>query len=114
MTIAYSQLKWMAMAEKDGGEITGAQVRAGRAFLKWSVADLAERAGVGTSTVKAIEAAEDAPATIQDALQWRTDARALSIQAIAKALRAAGVTFLSDDGKAGAGVRAKRVAKAGR
>jgi transcriptional regulator with XRE-family HTH domain len=30
---------------------TGAQIRAARAFLRWTIADLAKEAGVGISTV---------------------------------------------------------------
>ena len=40
-------------------EITGAQVRMARASLRWSIAELAERANVGISTVQAIEAARE-------------------------------------------------------
>ena len=36
-------------------ELTGGQVRMARAFLRWSIGELAETAGVGLSTVQAIE-----------------------------------------------------------
>lgn len=90
-------------------EITGGQVRAGRAFLRWSIAELAERAGVGISTVQAIEAIDGA-ATVTGGpaftLEHRAAARAESIAAVCDALVRAGVTFLPDDGR-GDGVRAK-------
>ena len=54
-------------------ELTGAQVRMARAFLRWSVSNLAAKANVGISTVQRIEAADD-PA-VRDDLDWRTSAR---------------------------------------
>jgi transcriptional regulator with XRE-family HTH domain len=85
-------------------ELTGAQVRMARAFLQWSVAELAAKANVGISTVKRIEAADD-PA-LHDDLDWRASAREQSIQAILETLIRAGITLLPDDGK-GVGVRGK-------
>ena len=85
-------------------ELTGAHVRMARAFLRWSVTELATNANVGISTVQRIEAADD-PA-VRDDLDWRALARGQSIQAIRKTLIGAGITFLPDDGK-GIGVRGK-------
>jgi transcriptional regulator with XRE-family HTH domain len=85
-------------------ELAGAQVRMARAFLRWSVTELAAKANVGISTVQRIEAADD-PA-VQDDLDWRASARGESIEAIRKALIRAGITLLQDDGK-GVGVRGK-------
>jgi hypothetical protein len=85
-------------------ELTGAQVRMARAFLRWSVTELSKKANVGISTVQRIEAADD-PA-VRDDLDWRAAARSESIQAIRQTLILAGITFLPDDGK-GAGVRGK-------
>ena len=48
--------------------LTGAQVRMARAFLRWSVADLARNAKVGISTVQRIEASDGGP-TVDD-VQW--------------------------------------------
>lgn len=75
---------------------TGAQVRMARAFLKWSVADLAEKASVGISTVQRIEAEDGFPA-----------ARGANIDAVYKALAASGITFLPENDD-GVGVRGKR------
>jgi hypothetical protein len=85
-------------------ELTGAQVRMARAFLQWTVADLATRAHVGISTVQRIEASDD-PAVHGD-LDWRPSKRSQSIQAIRETLFRAGITFLPDDGK-GEGVRGR-------
>lgn len=41
--------------------IGGAQVRAARAILKWSVADLAAESGVSVSTIKRLESVDDIP-----------------------------------------------------
>jgi hypothetical protein len=76
---------------------------------RWSIADLAKAAGVGISTVQAIEAADGPPRIsggIEQTLEHRTAARATSVAAIGKALQSAGVAFLRDDGR-GAGVRLK-------
>lgn len=88
----------------DKQQITGGQIRMARGFLRWSVAQLAERAGIGTTTVKAIEELDGSPAV--DGLEWRTEARQASIEAVRKTLHGAGVTFLADDGN-GVGIRVK-------
>jgi transcriptional regulator with XRE-family HTH domain len=75
--------------------ITGAQIRAARAFLDWTAAELAERASVGISTVQRIEAESGPP-----------NARGGNIAAIHDALVKAGIVFLSDEG-AGPGIRGK-------
>lgn len=90
--------------------ITGAHVRMARAFLRWSIADLAERAEIGISTVQAIEKLDGSPAIeggLDATLQYRAGARAQAIAAIAKTLRRAGITILPDDGAAGIGIRGK-------
>jgi hypothetical protein len=86
-------------------EVTGAQVRMARAFLRWSVADLAAKAKVGISTVQRIEA-EDGPPNLSNDLRWRIQAREKSIAAVRFALERAGIKFLADDGD-GIGVRGK-------
>ena len=114
---AISAIAWVLFFGCEGGrkaqnsiglpmktELTGAQVRMARAFLRWSVTDLAAKANVGISTVQRIEAADD-PA-VRDDLDWRASARGQSIQAIRETLIGAGITLLLDDGK-GVGVRGK-------
>ncbi len=91
-------------------ELTGGQVRMARAFLRWSIGELAETAGVGLSTVQAIEKANGAPSVglgIAQTKARREAVRADSVEAIRKTLVAAGITFLTDDGRNGAGIRAR-------
>lgn len=89
-------------------KITGAQVRMARAFLRWSIAELATQADVGISTVQAIEKEPDVDAGgLETTRDYREGARAASIAKLAKALTGAGITFLSDDGKHGPGVRGR-------
>ncbi len=70
--------------------VTNAQVRAARGLLNWTVRDLAEKSRVHRNTVTRIE----------------TEATAYghSLAAIARALEAAGVEFISENG-GGPGVR---------
>jgi predicted transcriptional regulator len=78
-------------------KITGAQIRAARGFLKWSVVHLAKKAGVGVSTVQKIEDVDGDP-SIASTLQWRTDARDEAIAKIKETLEAAGIEFLPERG----------------
>jgi hypothetical protein len=84
-------------------EITGAQVRMARAFLRWSVADLARRAKVGISSVQRIEAT-DGSLALADDLEWRVEARNRVLAAVRDTLIRAGITFLPSD-KRGVGIR---------
>jgi DNA-binding XRE family transcriptional regulator len=86
-------------------KITGAQVRAARAFLRWTVAELADNAGVGISTVQKIEEDKPPKPGLDTTRDYRRAARNESLDKIAKALTKARITFLPDDGKAGPGVR---------
>jgi transcriptional regulator with XRE-family HTH domain len=83
--------------------ISGSQIRAARAFLQWSVADLAKRARVGLSTIQRIEDVNGS-AAIAGNLQWRIDARAQAVAKIQAAFEGAGITFLTDNGQ-GVGLR---------
>ena len=65
---------------------------------------------VGLSTVQAIEKANGAPSVglgIAQTKARREAVRADSVEAIRKTLVAAGITFLTDDGRNGAGIRAR-------
>jgi transcriptional regulator with XRE-family HTH domain len=64
--------------------ITGMQVRAAKALLNWSGSELSERAGVGLSTVRRIEACDGLLIT----------ASIKVLQAIQTALEAGGVQFV--------------------
>ncbi|MDH2402004.1 helix-turn-helix transcriptional regulator [Bradyrhizobium sp. SSUT18] len=74
---------------------TGVQVRMARAYLKWSIAELAEQSGVGISTIQRIEGEDGFPA-----------ARGGNIDAVYKTLSAAGITFLPEN-EEGIGVRGR-------
>ena len=73
--------------------ITGAQVRAAKALIRWSGSDLAEKANVGLSSIRRIEAFEGVP-----------ESSVKVLNAIQKALEAAGVEFLGSP-EDGPGVR---------
>jgi transcriptional regulator with XRE-family HTH domain len=79
--------------------LTGDQLRAARALLRWSAADLAERAGVSLPTVQRLESAAGT-----------AGARVSTVEALEKALEQAGVIFIPE-GDEGAGVRLARSAK---
>ncbi|MDI3564948.1 transcriptional regulator [Bradyrhizobium sp. Arg816] len=83
--------------------ITGAQIRAARAFLRWTIADLANAAAVGNSTVQEIEKIDGEP-TIESSLQWRSQARVEALEKIQRALTDAGITFLPANTQ-GVGIR---------
>jgi transcriptional regulator with XRE-family HTH domain len=55
-------------------KIMGAQIRAARAFLRWTIADLAKAADVGLSTIQKVEEVDGEPRVVST-LQWRSDAR---------------------------------------
>ena len=73
--------------------LTGAQVRMARGYLRWSVAELASKSGVGASTVKRAEAEEGPPPV-----------NTPNLAAIQRALEDGGVEFIPENG-GGAGVR---------
>lgn len=49
--------------------ITAGQIRMARAFLRWSIEDLAKRSGVGASTIKRMETFEGVPSARVENLQ---------------------------------------------
>jgi len=63
--------------------ISSAQIRAGRALLRWNASDLANASGVGTATLQRMEVMEGVPSG-----QVRT------LLAIKEALESAGIEFL--------------------
>ena len=71
--------------------ITPAQCRAARALLDWSQQQLAEAARVGVVTVRQFEAGASQP-------------RNSTVDVVIRALEAAGVEFIAENG-GGAGVR---------
>jgi transcriptional regulator with XRE-family HTH domain len=77
-----------------------AQIRAARALLGWRQEDLAQASGIGLATIARLEQGEG--------LVRSTVTTVVKIQ---RALEAAGVMFIAEDGTAGAGVRLKAAAR---
>ncbi len=75
--------------------ITSDQIRAARALLRWSGKDLAERTGLGFSTLMRLEVLEGVPS-----------AQAKTLETIQKDFEGAGIEFIGTP-KDGAGVRWK-------
>jgi hypothetical protein len=63
--------------------ITSAQIRAARALIRWSAADLSENSVVGTATIKRLEVMDGVPS-----------GHVRTLLAIKEALEAAGVEFV--------------------
>ena len=78
--------------------ITGGQIRAARALLRWSAQDLADSAGVGIQTIKRFEAVDGVPPS-----------RSATLLDVQSALVAAGVEFIGSPEDA-PGVRLRRPA----
>jgi hypothetical protein len=81
-----------AMSEK----IAGAQMRAARALLRWTALDLATAAKVGVATIRRVEV-----------MDGEISATAANQAALRRALEAAGVEFIDENG-GGAGVRLRK------
>ena len=71
--------------------LTAGQCRAARGLLDWSQLELAEQAGVGIVTVRQLEASVHEP-------------RRATLDVVRRALEAAGVEFIDENG-GGPGVR---------
>ncbi|HEV7319273.1 MAG TPA: transcriptional regulator [Ensifer sp.] len=76
--------------------ITGAQIRAARALVRWSAEELSKAASVGLSTVRRAEADDGPP-----------KATAANLKLIQNALETAGIEFITENG-GGVGVRFKK------
>lgn len=74
--------------------ISAGQIRAARALLDWSQPGLADRAGVSMGTIRRMEDSAIGPG--------RSSAE--NVAAVQKAIEAAGVAFIAENG-GGAGVR---------
>jgi hypothetical protein len=77
-------------------KLSAAQIRAGRALLHWTAAELAKAAALGANTVRRAE--------VSDA---ETSLTAANDQAIRRALETAGIEFIEENG-GGPGVRLKK------
>ena len=73
--------------------LTSPQIRAARALIRWSALELAERSGVGVTTIRRAELT-----------QSETKLTRVNDQAIRRVLEAAGVEFIDAD-VGGPGVR---------
>ena len=82
------------------GRMTPSQCRAARALIEISQTDLAVKAKVGESTVRNFEAGRTVPMTN-------------NLEAIQRALEAAGVQFIPENG-GGAGVRLRKAQRLAR
>ena len=76
--------------------LSSAQIRAARALLRWSAADLAKASSLGANTIRRAEVAEDG-----------TSLTAANELAVRRALETAGVEFIDENG-GGPGVRLKK------
>jgi hypothetical protein len=76
--------------------LSGAQIRAARALLRWSAVDLAREASLGVNTIKRAEIAD-----------LGTSLTAANELAIRRALEAAGVEFIDENG-GGPGLRLRK------
>ena len=79
--------------------LSSAQIRAGRALLRWSAADLARESALGVNTIRRAEVAEEGISL--------TAANELAVR---RALEAAGVEFIDENG-GGPGVRLRKSVK---
>jgi transcriptional regulator with XRE-family HTH domain len=90
--------------------VTGLQIRAARAALKWTLARLAKAADVGDSTIRSIESSDGEPVIrgggVDQTLEYRASARSEALAKIVAALEKAGIKFLPADAH-GPGIRGK-------
>ena len=73
--------------------LTGEQIRAARALLRWGQTELAENSGISLETIKRLEG-----------MRGEVGAHTATVSAIEGALKAAGIEILSNGGP---GVRLK-------
>ena len=76
--------------------LMSAQLRAARALLRWSAEELARHSAVGVTTIRRAELTES-----------ETSMTAANNQAVRRALEAAGVEFIDENG-GGPGVRLRK------
>jgi hypothetical protein len=76
--------------------LTSAQIRAGRALLRWSADDLARESALGVNTIRRAELAEN-----------ETSLTVANDLAVRRAFETAGVAFIDENG-GGPGVRLRQ------
>jgi ribosome-binding protein aMBF1 (putative translation factor) len=79
--------------------LTSGQIRAARALLRWSAEDLARETHLGVATIKRAEAAEN-----------ETSMTMANDLAVRRALEAAGIEFIDENG-GGSGLRVRKKQK---
>ena len=79
--------------------LTSAQIRAARSLIRWSAEDLARRSSLSVATIRRAELTDD-----------ETSMTAANDLAVRRALEAAGVEFIDENG-GGPGVRLRKPAK---
>lgn len=77
-------------------KLSGSQLRAARALLRWSAIDLANASKVGVATIRRVEI-----------LDGEITATSANNAALRRALESAGVEFIDENG-GGAGVRLRK------
>jgi ribosome-binding protein aMBF1 (putative translation factor) len=82
--------------------LSSSQIRAARALLRWSAADLAKECALGANTIRRAEVAENG-----------TSLTAANDLAVRRALESAGVEFIDENG-GGPGVRLKKAKREAR
>jgi transcriptional regulator with XRE-family HTH domain len=82
--------------------LSSSQIRAARALLRWSAEDLARESALGLNTIKRAELAED-----------KTSLTVANDLAVRRALEAAGVEFIDENG-GGPGVRLRKTQQRGK
>jgi hypothetical protein len=82
--------------------LTSAQLRAGRALIRWSAEDLARASTVGLTTIRRAELTDS-----------ETSMTAANDLAVRRALETAGVEFIDENG-GGPGVRLRKPSKESR
>jgi ribosome-binding protein aMBF1 (putative translation factor) len=80
-------------------KLSSSQIRAARALLRWSAAELAQASALGANTIRRAEVADS-----------ETSLTAANDLAVRHALEAAGVEFIDENG-GGPGVRLRRPEK---
>ena len=81
------------------GPLTSAQIRAARALVRWRAQDLAQESSVGVATIRRAELTDG-----------ETSMTAANDLAVRRALEAAGVEFIDENG-GGPGVRLRKPPK---
>jgi ribosome-binding protein aMBF1 (putative translation factor) len=80
-------------------KLSSSQIRAARALLRWSAAELAQASALGANTIRRAEVADN-----------ETSLTAANELAVRHALEAAGVEFIDENG-GGPGVRLRKPVK---